>query len=458
MKNLLPWLKANLVSVISVAVALIAAPVAVFFALGWVSSIRAGVESDVSKRLSELSALDVTYSIPPYLAGQQPVDVKGAPNEATVQAVSTLLQRIVAETGQVREEAIAFNQRGKKPLIDGLFPNQPDESTRLRLLASMIRLYPEAHDKLLREFRGGTPPTIESVQLRVDEVRSKEIARRTSGRTAAQLTPEDAAQLETLLSEARLERYRSTANELSFYAAPAAFEAVKPFNPNELLPLETAWDWQFTYWVHADVIAAIAEANKDPVSGSWQPVYRAPIKIVESIAVRKPGEAPGGGGRGGRSNSSTEGDGSQAGGGGGGGGGGDADAQIQPNFTLSHTGRAAAPVAPNAVYDIRYVDLVVVVSSRHLPRVLAAFPKTNFITVVGVDMEHVPSLPLLERGYDVGGDHLVRATIRLETAWLRDWTKKFMPTSVRTALGIPEDPPPQENPEQSSSAPAPEQG
>lgn len=454
MKNLLPWLKANLVSVISVAVALIAAPVAVFFALGWISSIRAGVEGDVSKRLSELSALDVTYSIPPYLAGQQPVDVKGPPNEATVQAVSSLLQRIVSETGQVRQEAIAFNQRGKSPLIDGLFPNQPDESTRLRLLASMIRLYPEAHDKLLRDSRGGTPPPAEAVQLRVDEVRSKEIARRTGGRTAAQLTPEDAAQLETLLSETRLERYRATASELSFYALPAAFEAVKPFNPNELLPLETAWDWQFNYWVHADVIAAIAEANKDPVSGSWQPVYRAPVKIIESIAVRKPGETAGGSSRGGRSNSS-EGDGSQ---GGGGGGGGDADAQIQPNFTLSHTGRAAAPVAPNAVYDIRYVDLVVIVSSRQLPRVLAAFPKTNFITVVGVDMEHVPSLPLLERGYDVGGDHLVRATIRLETAWLRDWTKKFMPPSVRTALGIPDDPPPAENAEQGSSSPAPEQG
>lgn len=447
MKKLLPWLKSNLISVIAVTLAIIAAPVMLFFSFGWSKSVRKGVENDVSQNLQQLQGLDVTYSIRPYLAGQQQIDVKGAPNKASIDAVSALLKSVVEESGKVRTEAVEFNSAGHELLVSGatpaerLFPDQPDESTRLRLLSTMIQAWPKYHEALLRKHRAGTPPLPASVAQALTEIRSKDIDRTTTGRGESALTAKDAEDIKTKLSDTRLEIYRRAASEISFYAEPSVFKAVTPWDPLKLLPIETAWDWQFLAWVHSAVIAGVAEANKDPSTGQWQPAYRAPVKIIESIVVLRPGQNPAGGrdggGSGGESGSS-----SADGGGGAPQAGPDETADIQLDFKLSHTGRSASPVTPNGMYDIRFVELTLICASAELPRVLAAFPKVNFMTVVGLKVDGVESLPLLEEGYDIGPDHLVRATLRIESIWLRDWTKKYMPKSVRTSLGIPPDPEP----------------
>lgn len=448
MKKLLPWLKSNLISVIAVTIAVIAAPVMLFFSFGWSKSVRKGVENDVSQNLQQLQALDVTYSIRPYLAGQQQIDVKGAPNKASIDAVSALLKAVVDDSGKVRTEAVEFNSAGHELLVSGatpadrLFPDQPDESTRLRLLSTMIQAWPKYHETILRKHRAGTPPLAASVAQSLSEMRSKDIDRLTTGRGESALSAKDAEDLKSKLSDTRLEIYRRAAGETSFYAEPSAFRAVTPWDPLKLLPVETAWEWQFLAWVHSAVIAGVAEANKDPVTGLWQPVYRAPVKIVESVVVLKPGQNPAGSRDSGSSSESAALDGGGGGASTGAQAGPDETADIPLDFKLSHTGRAASPVAPNGMYDIRFIELTVVCASAELPRVLAAFPKVNFMTVVGLKVDSVESLPLLEEGYDVGNEHLVRATLRIESIWLRAWTKQYMPKSVRAALGIPPDPEP----------------
>lgn len=444
MKKLLPWLKSNLISVIAVAMAIIAAPVMLFLSFGWSKSIRTSVENDVSQNIQQLQALDVNYRINPYLAGQQAIDVKAAPNKATIDAVSALLKAVVDESGKVREEAIAFNSAGHELLVTGptpserLLPDQPDESTRLRLLSAMIQAWPKYHETLLRKHRAGIPPPSASVAQTLSELRSKDIDRLTAGRGESALSANDAEDVRNKLADTRLEIYRRAAGEISFYASPSAFKAVQPWDPLKLLPVETAWEWQFLAWVHSAVMTGVAEANKDPGTGIWQPVYRAPIKIVESIEVLKPGQAssasrdslqsaPG-------DPNADPGAAAQA--------GPDEASDIPLDFKLSHTGRAASPVTPNGMYDIRYVELSLICAGSELPRVLAAFPKVNFMTVVGLKIASVDSLPLLQDGYDVGPDHLVRATLRIETIWLRSWTKQYMPKTVRAALGIPPDPEP----------------
>lgn len=442
MKALLPLLKANLISVISVAVAIIAAPVMLYFGRSWENKVHAEVESEVSNHLQQLSSSDVTYSVEPYLSGQQPVSVKAPPNQPTTNAVVALLQGVVAGSEEVRRKAIEFNKRDKPLLItgptpaDNLFPDNKDESTRLKLLEQMVERWPKAHADLLREFRVGLPPDAARVRTDLEALRTKEIARLTTGRTEAALSPEQRTQLQQLLGKSRLEIYRQGATELAYYGAPSMFTAVQPFDrtKSSVLPMETAWEWQHLYWIHRDVIRALTLANSD-LLGAARPVYLGPVKIVESITVTRPGEKAGS-----ASGSSTPDDGRSAGGGGG--GSPDGSVEVPRNFTLSHTGRAAAPPVPNPLYDIRYVDIVMVVSASRLPQVLAAFPRVNFMTVVDVDIEEFDPMPALAAGFDLGSEHVVRATIRLETIWLRSWMKQWMPPVVRKSLGIPDDPSP----------------
>ena len=43
------------------------------------------------------------------------------------------------------------------------------------------------------------------------------------------------------------------------------------------------------------------------------------------------------------------------------------------------------------------------------------------------------------QGYFYGSSTLSQVSLKLETIWLREWTKDFMPEALKTALGIPID-------------------
>jgi hypothetical protein len=429
MKKFLPWFKANLVSVISVVVALLAAPVMLYFALDWAGKVRQGVERDVADNLQQLNASDVTYSVDPYLSGQEPVTVKSPPNEATTSAIARLLQAVVSGTDAVRERAVDFNRSDKQLLVEGLFPENKDDSTRLRLLDQLIQRWPAAHEQLLTEFRAGLPPDPVRIRATLEDLRNKEVARITTGGTEANLTAEQLDQLTNLLGRTRLDAYRRAASDLAFYATPAVFKSVQPWDRSKVLPMESAWEWQHQYWIHRDIIKALSSANSDSL-GSRRPVHLAPVKILESITLSRPGDRPGASDRA----LTTPTDLPPA-------GPPDGRSEVQRNYTLSHTGHAAAPAVANPLYDIRYADIVLVVASSKLPELLAAFPRVNFMTVVDADLEDYDSMTAISQGYDLGSDHVVKATLRVETIWLRSWMRQWMPPTVRKSLGIPEEQP-----------------
>ena len=444
MNKLVPWLKSNWLSLSAILLALIVAPVAMFFAASWRASVLKTVEGNVNQDISSLNAIDVTYQVQPFLSGQEGISVKTVPNEASTQAVTAILERVLSESAQVRDEALAFNQGGKRPLITGsspqenLFPEPADESSRLRLLSRMVAEWPRAHQELLRRNHIGMPLSADQVVAALEQVQRQEISRLDSGQPGRTLTAEEQAEISRILSERRLQIYRNEARRVTAYADAAVFHGVKPWGATAVLPLETAWQWQTLFWVHEEIIRAVVNANADTVGG-WLPVYDAPVKRIESVTVSGPSksaQAPTGGF--GDSDSGSAGaDGSEAQ------PAGDDKAELIRDFSLSHTGRASWPVMANPIYDIRYVDIQMIVSSERLPTVLAAFPRTNFMTVVGLSFSDYDPTNDLREGFDYGSDHLVRANIRSESVWLRCWMKQWMPPKVRAALGIPEDPKPE---------------
>lgn len=111
-------------------------------------------------------------------------------------------------------------------------------------------------------------------------------------------------------------------------------------------------------------------------------------------------------------------------------------AEVKPNYQVSITGRSTSPSNPD--YDVRNAEIVAVVSSERLAVFLDALSRVNFNTVLQVRLGEVDVKADLERGYYYGNEHVVRATITLETVWLRNWTSPLMPASVKKTLGIVE--------------------
>ena len=188
------------------------------------------------------------------------------------------------------------------------------------------------------------------------------------------------------------------------------------------------WDW----WVISDVLRAVSLANTDD-AGVALAVPDAPVKRVEFVGVDElalagpqtadpAAPSTGRSTRGGRGTPQP--DPAQA-----------ARASGPATFTARSGGRAGSP------YDIRYVDLTIVAASDDLPRFIDALGKTNYMTVVDLDLEHLDPIAALQAGYFYGDDHVVRAAMRIETVWLRAWTADYMPDEVKEPLGVPVDNP-----------------
>ena len=88
-------------------------------------------------------------------------------------------------------------------------------------------------------------------------------------------------------------------------------------------------------------------------------------------------------------------------------------AEVKPDYKVSVTGRSTSMANPD--YDVRNVVLTAIVSSERLPALLDALSRVNFNTVLEVKLADVDVKSDLEKGFYYGNDHVVRATITLET-------------------------------------------
>lgn len=442
MKGVLGWVKSNLLIVIPLLIAVLAAPVMIYFSSGWNAKIRTKSTADT---IAAMNSLDVTvnYELPQTVPGQPPISVRMNPNKSANERGGMLLEEVVLDSGKVRDFVVDHNRAGKPEAMllggqDRLFPAPANESLRVHLLEQIVANRPRAYEKLLADANAGSPPSGDNLRARLQSLRDEEVNRIVSARVEQKLTVEEEAQIRERLSAERMDIYQRAARELSFYASVEAFQpAVAPV-AGRFPTIEHAWDWQHIFWIHSDVIAALAKANSDRITG-WLPVTQAPVKRVVSVSVRPifaPAESdrPGGSGPGGSdqpTDAAASGPVSE-----------DLTQAVPADFTKRHTGRNAWPEAPNGFFDIREAELVVIVDSNGLPAIIDAINSTNFMTVTALSFDEHDAHADLADGYFYGAAHVVRARITIETIWLRAWMKEFMPAGVRERLGIAPDPEP----------------
>lgn len=466
MKPVLAWVKAHWIIVVLGVVVLVSLPTAWIFSQKWNTQIRTQQETVANTELKKVQGAPVEYVIPAFAPGAQPVSFRAEPNSVLTAWFKEQRSRVEGEASAVVNRAVAFN-RGEgedaravgrtphTPLVEGVFPGGADQVDKIRAFEDAILAEKGGSDPyaaLLEEIGAGAPPRASRIAEILSDVQAREIERITEGRR--ELTPEEADRVRKALVDRRFGEYQGAARQVRVFAGPEIFDAVTDERTGRARPMlegvsytgrptlrtidalragdkpHRYFVWQWDLWAIADVFAAIDLANAD---ARERGVEGAVVKRILRVAVREP--------EGLKDPASADASPFDFDRGGGGGGGEPAPeptseipgmAPLDPS--VSFTGRSMG--SWNPVYDVRRIDLDVIVSSARLPQFLAAIPRSNLMTVTAMNVEQIDPWSELRQGFYYGTEHVVLVRLEIESVWLREWTLPLMPKGMRERLGI----------------------
>ncbi len=480
MTPILNWIKAHLLIVIMCAVAIVVLPVVIYASSAWNASIAREIAkrvSDQDQKISRVSSAQVV--IKPLAPGSPAIEKSMALNEGLIGEYRRVREAIKEDATALEQWVVEVNRSGKDELVPGLLP----EPSRVQMNELPFRIHGafiRAHEELLRRSGAGMPPAPDLVQEQLVEFERN--YRRTQFNVGPEvsLTEAERTKLAEAMTARRLAIYAQAAQEHTVFADLNVF-ALQQWQDQKAPDKLRWWEWQHTYWVNSDIMAAVERANTadgeratvigEPSSVIKRLVSVAPAQIfppnlTEESLRPKPEEAPeapmGGGGMEGASVGGMEGMpiggmegrsmskmgtfevpvGERGGAPGGAAAAPDATAYADPaqpfppDYTRSISGRAAQ----TGLYDMRPVKILLIVDSRRLGQVFDAFHTTNFMSVVGFRTVPLDLSAELAQGFYYGSDPVIQIELEVETLWLRDWTVKLMPPPVKTFFGIVETP------------------
>jgi hypothetical protein len=423
MSAVIAWIKSNVASVIFIVV-MVAALVSLPILAG---KMNAGIQEDMTSRVGKLKELnnlektDITVGNPIY--GTQ-VSRTELVNERLLERLIEVTEAERADADRVVERAVEHNRKGRGVILPRLFP-APPPAEREVLPERFHGMVETEYDRLLERVGAGSPPTVEAMTQDLDARRAQFLTNTLQKDESEGLTEEEAGQLTEFLTEQRMSRYAEQADEVGIYATKDAL-GIPGWNQAVQPTMWELYEWQWQYWIIEDVLEALAEANRG--DGERYSVQQAPAKRVLSVAVYGQA-APASGGDEGQSGFGASRKKKSS--------GGARKARSNPSqevvrdYGLSFTGRETNPL-----YDVRLVEVRLIVDTARLPAVLDAFARRNFMTVRELDMFPADQYAAASDGYFYGSEPVTEVTLLVETIWLRSWTTPFMPDEVKTSLGI----------------------
>ncbi len=466
MSNIIGWIKGHLLVVISVVMIVLFLPAGFYFSNGLNSAVKEKANDAYSSKDRELKGKSkVSYSLPAVLEGEEVLSESRVPNKVVTEFYKQQKADRAAQVDEVIERGVALNKRDHGHLVDGLLPKPADDRVLRRLGLEMAEQIAGTMDepqqsvyvRLLRRLNADAPIEPGVLSASLSDFRDRTRDGLAAGSADDKLTAVQEAELEQMLISKRLGEYKGRAEELTFYCTTDAIfggGGEYSFVPDQAPSPSTisaakAFAWLWDYWVITDVLEAVANTNTNAASGAIS-IPNAPVKRVDSIRVSKLGFIKDDQ-KSGSSNSSSSPDDSVVVWRGNpqtgyddddgyddrGGSQNDPVAAVASGSETGETYTGHSGGVAGSSYDIRMVELSVVVNSKQLPKLFDALGKTNYMTVTDVDLREVDVWRDLRQGYFYGSEHVVRAVLQIETVWLRSWTTDFMPDEVRTALGVP---------------------
>ena len=417
MKNLVPWLKSHWIIPVLTLVALAALPTAWYFAEDMhatdLAAFQQRVNTDNDSVDQKKSATQTVY-IPSVDGTGHQLEKTAVVNEALIKRYGEIWTEVQSKIGGVSEKGIAFNKGDHKLLIDGLFPAPTDRITADNKGREFIERDMQFHKMLLADMKSGEPAKPEDIAKTLADRQQAE-EQRVKAELGRDLDANERAKLTEELVGLRLAALRKRAAEISVYADMSIFEGVPTSIPEKAPTVAQCWDMQEKAWIDQDICKAVALANAKASAGVPDSVIKRISKIsirppVYSVGEQNPSPMP-----------------FEAG-----------EDKPPLDFSASITGRVSGPGRRNRWYDVRTVAIEIVASSARMPQFINALSATNFVTVLDLDLAKVEPLADLREGFDYGDEYVVKASIVLETVWLRDWRKQPMPAVVQAALGMSE--------------------
>lgn len=439
MKPVLQWLKRHTLIVVFCVIIVASLGSMPFIAAGMNAAVREDVNARAQK-LNQLSQLERTQiSVP----GESGVSKPGVVNPQLLQQYREVVNTAQRDAEEVYEKALEFNRKDHALLMPALFPEPPSDQRETMPFHFWEQLM-AAYDQLLIDIGVGQPP--DPAALR-QELRRREVQFRAQylNREADEaLTAEEQAELEKQLRALRLQRYTEVAESIRLYMAKETLNL--PPRPQSLPSIAEMFEWQYRYWIHTDLLRAMERANADDPS-----VLTAPVKHVLAMTLAPPPEAASGGGAdggptrgGGRGMPGGGPIGVGAGGAPPSAGGSNRDpvaelpttppanprTAVPSDYTVSFTGRRS-----NDLYDVRYVNLQLVVESERIPEVLDALAQQNFITVINMAVTPADPYEAARQGYVYGNAPVATLSLQLEMVYLRQWIVDLLNVDNGAAVG-----------------------
>ncbi len=427
-RQVLAWVKAN-VFIVVFGVLMIAALVALPIVSGKLNAdVKARVQERVSKKneLERFEKTDVTLQLPDGTSESWSTTV----NPGLIEQYRAYVDAERSDADRIVAAAVSFNAKDRGVIMPELFP-VPRGSVEVLPRRYWERLADAggAYDQLLERVGSGSPPEGAELVDRLQRQRRFYVTERIQKSEGDTLTAKEQAELQEYLAGIRLGLYSDAADRIRFYLdrsqlpIPAWNQGVSYQDDPDLL-----FGWQWDYWVVEDILESIARANEGARS-----VRVAPVKRVLSMGLGPVAPASGGG------------DGPGGGTPGFGGGGRGAPAgpampptnppnpanELQRDWSVSLTGRSS-----NELYDVRLVDLTLIAETARLPELFDALARRNFITVLDADVRPADPFGAVAAGYYYGSEPVSEVRLVLETVWIRQWTREFMPDATRARLGV----------------------
>ena len=427
MTKVLDWVKSNVFIVVFIGlmlVAVIGAPITA----GWLNE---SVKQDAQKRAqnwTQLTSIEKTQfrlDIP----GRPPVEETVTVNPMLNSKYREVIEILKEDAGAVRRKAVEHNRKGRTFVIDGLFP-EPAMEQRETIPFEFHNRLVAAYQSLLDSIRAGSPPTRE--QLR-DDLQRREIQyidNTLKKQRRDQLDASELASLTEELSTTRLAKAGDTASRISLYASLQSLNV--PQMPQNRLPsLSEMFNWQWAFWITEDVLMAINDAR-----GPDDRVLDSPVKRITSLRIlnsvnadstpSSPLPASDGAASADPAIAASSADVPI-----------DVTAEALRDYAVSFTGRKS-----NNIYDVRLVELKVVVATIKLPELVDAIAKRNFMTVLDVTISPTDVFEAARQGERYGKLPVSDVTLLVETIWLREWTTEKMPAQLKNAITSGATPPP----------------
>jgi len=410
-----------------------------------VGNMNKAVQDEVKERadkITELSRFEktsISYHSP--VPGNETISASIAVNRRFLDRYQEVVDVIRQDMERVREEVFRINHKDREILVPELFPEPPPRRVET-LPQKMYRALQGAYEQLIADVGAGDPPTTEAMVENLTAAQERYLAQILKRETTA-LTEEEHAGLTEHLTKTRLSYYADAAKGLNLYASLEDMNVPAEDDYPDRAEgdgMSRMFDWQWRFWIKQDILSALAMCNEP-----YNSIVDAPVKRVVSLFVTddlgsggKSGSAPAASGGAGFGTAGTAKSGRRRGGSKSSGSktkrvSADPGREVPLDYSYSFTGRTTNPL-----FDVRRVEVLLIVDSEKMPEVFDALARYNFITILDASVQTVNLFDAIKSGYFYGSRPVSLIRLDLETVWFRAWTTEFMPPELKAALGVPE--------------------